>query len=224
MAQMRQVRIFAPTGGLYEHQLWAETMIGQIIRPSVRQFENSLDWYWFTRYVSPRDEAAVDCDLSAIPANFMDPQTGFYQSIRFRFAVKNDKRGDFENQCRGLIAEAGCAISDFLDYRILDDLGGERHLEEPRTPARRERRAQLVAENYYSVAKLILDALKGPDAEGRYHLPHHEPFTGETPFQAFHHIFCNATDVPLYIRLVQEVPGDATRPPQFQEVQHRVRF
>ena len=44
------------------------------------------------------------------------------------------------------------------------------------------------------------------------------------PFQAFHHIYCNATDVPLFVRLIQQVPGDPTRAPQLQEISHRVRF
>jgi len=224
MAQIRQVRIFAPPHGLYDQERWAETVIGRIVAPCVQQFEGSLDWYWFTRYVSGADEAAGDCDLAAIPANFMHRETGYYQSMRFRYAVQDEARADFEERCRALIGDAGCAISGFLDYPILDDLGGARHVEQPRTQQRRERRAQLVAEHYCSIAKLILDALKGPDADGRYHLPHHEPFTGETPFQAFHHIYCNATDVPLFVRLIQQVPGDPTRQPQLQEVSHRVRF
>jgi hypothetical protein len=224
MAHIRQVRIFAPLGDLYEHERWAETMIGRIIAPVVRQSEDSLDWYWFTRYVTEADEAAGDCNLAAIPANFMHRETGYYQSMRFRYSVQDEAQADFEERCRALIGDAACAISGFLDYQILDDLGGTRHVEEPRTQERRERRAQLVAEHYYSVAKLILDALKGPDPDGRYHLPHHEPFTGETPFQAFHHIYCNATDVPLFVRLIQQVPGDPTRPPRLEEVSHRVRF
>jgi hypothetical protein len=224
MAQIRQVRMFARPAGLYEHDRWAETIIGRIIAPAVQQFEGSLDWYWFTRYLAGADEAAEDCDLAAIPANFMHPEAGYYRSIRFRYSVSDEARGDFEERCRALIGEADCAISGFLDYPILDDLGGERHVEEPRTPERRKRRARLVAEHYCSVAKLILDSLKGPDEDGRYHLPHHEHFSGESPFQAFHHIFCNATDVPLYVRVIEQIPGDPTRPPQLREVQHRVRF
>src|ERR1700722_13649809 len=148
MAQIRQVRIFAPPGGLYEHARWAETIIGRIIAPVVRQSGDSLDWYWFTRYVTEAGEAAGDCNLTEIPTNFMRRETGYYQSMRFRYAVRDEAQADFEERCRTFIGDAGCATSGFLDYQILDDLGGTRHVEEPRTQERRERRAQLVAEHY----------------------------------------------------------------------------
>lgn len=224
MAQIQQVRIFAPHQGLYAHERWAETVIGRIIAPAIRKLEASLDWYWFTRYVATSEEDSGDCDITRIPQDFMDTETRRYKSVRFRYSVADDAQADFEDACRTAIGDERCAISDFLPYAILDDLGGPRHVEEPRTQERRERRAQLVVENYCSVAKLILDALRGPDADGRYHLPHHEPFTGETPFQAFHHIYCNATDVPLHVRLIQQIPGDSTQPLKLQEVWHRVRF
>jgi hypothetical protein len=151
----------------------------------------------------------------------MDPQTKQYKSVRFRYTVADERQSDLEDQCRRLINTAGCSISDFRDYPILEDLGGDRHLEEPRTAERRQRRAQLVVEDYCSIAKLILDALIGPDSDGRYCLPHHrdpDP-QRETPFRVLHHVFCNATNVPLYITTLHHVPGDSRRPPQ-----HEVQF
>jgi hypothetical protein len=221
-----QTRIFAPRDDLFNHQLWAETLIGRIIAPLVRNFNDALVWYWFTRYVTAKEEASGDCELSKIPEHFMDPGTKSYKSVRFRFAITDEKLSELEGECRRLVDGAGCAISDVRVYAIVDDLGGDRHLEEPRTPERRQKRAQLVVENYFSIAKLILDALTGPDSAGRYCLPH-QPETDpqvETPFRVFHHIFCNATDVPLYIRVAYHTLGDASGPPRHELRLERVRF
>ncbi|OEU71079.1 MAG: hypothetical protein BA863_05830 [Desulfovibrio sp. S3730MH75] len=226
MMMIHQTRIFAPQEGLFAHPLWAETVIGRIIAPVVTQFQDALEWYWFTRYVQPADGDTGDCKFAQIPQAFLDPHSGAHKSIRFRYAVEDDTCEAFEEECGRLIEDAGCAISDFRTYPILQDLGGDRHLEEPRTPERREKRAQLVVANYHSIAELILDALIGPDPEGHFSLPHkHDPDPQhETPFRVFHHIFCNASDVPLYVSAIHHVPGDLQNGPK-QEVQfHKVRF
>jgi hypothetical protein len=229
MPQIRQTRIFAPHRGRYEHERWAETMIGQIVAPVVDQFHESLAWYWFTRYKEGRDGSAGDCDLARIPLDFMDQENDSYRSIRFRYAVAAEQCDALEERCRQLINEQGCAISDFRDYEILADLASDRHLEEPRTQERCERRARLVVEQYWAVSKLILDALQGPDEDGRYHLPHHslsaaELVRGETPFRTFHHIFCNSTDFPLYVELLQEVPGVGGEAATLRRILHRLPF
>ena len=226
MTMIRQTRIFAPHEGLFTHPHWAETVIGCIIKPVVTNFQGALEWYWFTRYVQRTDGDTGDCMFAQIPQTFIDPQSGLHKSIRFRYAVEDDTYEAFEEECRQLSENAGCAISDFRTYPILEDLGGDRHLEEPRTPERREKRSQLVVTNYHSIAELILDALIGPDAEGHFSLPHHHQADPrqETPFHALHHIFCNASDVPLYVSARHDVPGDLQNGP-IQEVRfHRVSF
>lgn len=225
MTMLRQTRIFAPHEGLFAHPLWAETVIGRIIKPVVTKFQDVLEWYWFTRYIQPVDGDKDDCTFAQIPRTFVNTQSGTHKSIRFRYAVKDDICETFEEECRQLIGNAGCAISDFRTFPIVADLGGDRHLEEPRTPERREKRAQLVVANYHSIAELILDALIGPDAEGHFSLPHYKAEAGqETPFHAIHHVFCNTSDIPLYVSAIHNVPGDLQNGPR-QEVQfHRVRF
>ncbi|MBN1364734.1 MAG: hypothetical protein JW976_08020 [Syntrophaceae bacterium] len=225
MTMIRQTRIFAPHEGLFAHQLWAETVIGCIIKPVVTKFHDALEWHWFTRYIQPTDGDMDDCIFEQIPQTFVDPHNGIHKSIRFRYAVKDDTCATFEEECWQLIDNAGCAISDFRTFPILEDLGGDRHLEEPRTLERREKRAQLVVEFYHSIAELILDALIGPDVEGHFSLPHHQANPAqETPFHAFHHVFCNASDVPLYVSAIHNIPGNMQNRPR-QEVQYyRVKF
>jgi len=185
---VRQTRIFAPHEGLFAHSLWAETVIGLIIKPVVIDFRTKLEWFWFTRYFQGSNGDIDDCVFFNIPAKFICPSTRCHKSIRFRYAIDDNTREGFEGNCRELISKAGCAISDFRDYPILADLGGNRHIEEPRSQERRERRSLLVVKNYHSIAELILDALIGPDNQGRFSIE-------KTPFYTFRHILCNAVGI-----------------------------
>ena len=226
MAQILQVRIFSPHRGIYALERWAETLIGRIIAPVIREFEPSLEWYWFTRYVLPRDRSGGDCDIAAIPEDYGDPRQHLYQSIRFRYAISDEGRNDFEGRCRALINEEGCTTSGFLDYPIVSDLGNDEHLEEPRTIDRQERRAQLVVANYYSVARLILDALSGPEPDGSFRLPYRQDLDLErrTPFHKIHHIFCNATGIPLYFTTDFPVLDPETNEQAAREFTWRLNF
>jgi hypothetical protein len=225
MAMIRQTRIFAPHDGLFSHERWAETVIGSIIKPVVNNFPDALEWYWFTRYTQLLNGDTGDCDFEKIPQDFIDPN-GLNKSIRFRYAINDKTCEAFEVQCRQLVENAGCVITDFRPYSILDDLGGKNHLEEPRTPERIENRAKLVVANYHSIAALILDALIGPDEEGYFSLPHHHQVDPqqETPFHRLHHIFCNASDIPLYVSLIHNVPTGMQDKPRQEVKFHRVRF
>ena len=226
MSEIRQVRIFAPRVAPLDQPLWAETLIGNVIAPVVKQFQSCLDWYWFARYDCPAEMDKGDCNILQIPALFMDVKTKYYRSIRFRYAVGAAKREEMEVACKQMIDQTGCAISGFLAYDYVGDLGGDRHLEEPRTPQRQFERAQLVVENYSSIAKLILHALIGPDANGHFCLPHHinpDP-SKETPFRVIHHILCNSTDVPLFVSVAHHTPGGPFNPPSHEVRYHRVWF
>lgn len=226
MFAIRQTRIFVPRNTLFNHPFWAESIIGHIIAPLVASYRKQLSWFWFTRYDLPPEEDSDDCDMSKIPVDFMDGQTRFFRSMRFRYSVASDEQSEFEDECTRLINSSNCAISDFRPYDLVTGLGDDRHLEENRTPERREERSDLVVQLYHRVAKLILHAIVGPDSEGRYCLPHHilrNP-DQETPFHVFHHIYCNATDVPLYVRAVHHAPGGARNPPQHSVQFHRVFF
>jgi hypothetical protein len=226
MNDIRQIRIFVPRDPLFLHSLWAETVMGHVIMPIVTQYNSHLAWFWLSRYDCPKEMDSDDCDISQIPLEFMDPQNNHYRSIRFRYSVTHSERTGLEVACRTLIYQYNCAKSDFLDYSVVGDLGNDRHTEEPRTPQRRQERAQLVVENYYSIAKLILHALIGPDSNNRFCLPHHHSLDPqqETPFRVFHHIFCNATDVPLYVTALHHGPGVPWNPPEQVAIAHRVYF
>ena len=200
----RQTRIFAPLAVPFDPPLWAESVIGHIIGPLVRE-ELSPNWFWFSRYDCTPEMDSGDCDISKIPADFMLPSNRHFRSVRFRYSVPEEARQAFEDRCLSCIRNVGCAISHFLPYDFLGDLGGARHLGGERTEPRQQRRAQLVAEVYQAISRIVIDALVGPDPQGRYRVEQND--NPENPlgssFESLHHLFCNITDVPLRVLISQ---------------------
>lgn len=200
----RQTRIFVPLIMPFDTTLWAETAIGGIISPILRE-ELDLEWFWFSRYNCPAEVDSGDCDINQIPPEFMLPQNHHFRSVRFRYSIAEGTRQAFEDQCQFRIRGMGCCVSDFRDYDFLGDLGGARHIGGKRTEPRREHRAQLVAELYQSISRLVIDALVGPDPQGRYGVEQND--NPQNPlgssFESLHHLFCNITDVPLRVLISQ---------------------
>ena len=122
------MRIFVPNSPPYENDLWAETTMGRIIQPTVAGHPE-LKWFWFSRYVQPASDGG-DCDPSKIPTSFQIQ--GLLKSMRFRYAVPRNRCAAFESQLAALIKREGCAISSFLDYNLVGDLGSDRHLGQER--------------------------------------------------------------------------------------------
>lgn len=116
---------------------WAETLIGRVVRPLTDEFQDSLDWFWFSRYATRKDVS--DCDFDAIPVAYVD---NLHRSLRFRFSIRGDRRSDFEQFGNQLISDHGYWMSDFRDYHAVEDTGGDRFLgDENRWPGRREQRS-----------------------------------------------------------------------------------
>jgi hypothetical protein len=216
----RQTRIFVPRDDLFNHDRWAETIIGRIIAPLVRGADY-LHWFWFSRYDCPREMDSGDCDIDQIPKEFVNPENQHYRSVRFRYCVPKDRMNIFESECLKLISSANCVVSDFRDWDLVADLGAARFLDGETSDTRIRERAALVLENCYTIAKLILHALSGPDEEGRYHLPHHLNPDQRSAFNVIHHLFCNMTDVVLFMQFIEHIPGTALTPPQ--HVMHAIR-
>jgi len=196
----RQTRIFVPYQIPFDSEFWAETVVGGVIVPSIKEFPE-LEWFWFSRYDCPADVDSADCDIGAIPDGFINPQTKTFRSIRFRYSLPDSTSDNFEKSCRTYLGQLNCWISDFRDYNFIGDLGGDRHLGGERSQDRRLRRAQLIAELYCLISRLIMDALIGPDEYGRFRLEKND--SRENPlgssFESIHHLFCNITNVPLRI-------------------------
>lgn len=202
---IRQTRIFVDTNESMDG--WAETLIGRVIAPTAEQFNQQLQWFWFSRYIADLTDSG-DCDLTQIAANFKQPLQAngppMHRSLRFRFNVADGDQVSFENQILNLINQHGYAISDFRDYDQVADTGGHRFLGiENRLPGRDAQRAALVTLLYQTISQLVIDGLVGPDAAGRYRIEtNNDPQNpnGST-FESLHHLFFNITQVPLSVLL-----------------------
>jgi hypothetical protein len=118
--------------------------------------------------------------------------------MRFRFRV--DDPTQFERRADELINQNGYRVSGFLPYDSVADTGSNRVLGvENRRPGRAEQRDQLVSGFYCASSKLIIDALTGPDENGRFRMERNDDL-GQNPrgstFQSLLHLFCNMTNVP----------------------------
>lgn len=200
-----QTRLFVPNKPPYDKENWAETTMGQIIGPLVAKFPE-LKWYWFSRYVQPLEGGENgDTDITKIPSEFFIevPQTKaqIHRSLRFRFCLPASKLAEFEQAGEKLIKAQGCAISDWRDWDLTADLGGDRAIGEILTPQRRAERAEITARLYHASSQLAVHCLIGPDADGyfRFERNTNQQATLGSSFATPHHIFCNITEIPLCV-------------------------
>lgn len=219
----RQTRIFVPRNLPFDNVRWSAIVIGQVIAQVVRETAY-LDWYWFSRYDCTKEYDASDCDISQIPTGFMSPVSQHYRSVRFRYSLPNNSVDLFERECRRRIEDSGCAISDFRDYDLMADLTTDRYLDGETNQAKIRERASLVLDTYCSIARLIVHTLSGPDANGAYCLPHYVSQDQNSVFNVIHHLFCNMTDVYLFVDVPEHEPGTAVNPAQHVTRKVRVRF
>lgn len=176
-----------------------ETVVGLVIKPVTETY--SPGWIWFSRYEEEAEGSGSDCDLAEIPQSF--GPGGIYRSIRFRLSVGDAAREQLEAATMEKIGQAGFEASGFLDYPYIDDLASDRFLAEPRTPERMRCRADLMARFLDASAKLFMDALTGPDANGLYHLESIPRMLCASPFSATRHLLCNMTNAPTPVFIDQ---------------------
>ena len=170
---VRQIRIFVRSDEPVDD--WAETLIGRICIPLTDEFSDTLSWYWFSRYGSFISGDSGDCNIDLIPDEYKQPLQSdgepFHRSIRFRFNINDDREIEFEERLSWLITENEYGISGCLDYDYIGDTGSNRFLGiENRQSWRAEQRALLATEFFGAISRLVIDALVGPDANGRFNL------------------------------------------------------
>jgi hypothetical protein len=199
---IRQTRVFVRSEEPLED--WAETLIGRVFRPLTKEFADSLDWFWFSRYAGAADDSG-DCDVTSIPNDYKRPLapggSPSHRSMRFRFNIPDrDRATVFESRAEELIRDGGYRISDFRNYEFVNDTGNNRFLGvENRGTGRAEQRALIVTNFYWAVSILVIDALIGPDQTGRFRMETNDDL-GQNPrestFQSLLHLFCNITNAP----------------------------
>lgn len=198
-----QTRIFVPNTRPYDKGNWAETVMGQIIAPTVASTPE-LAWYWFSRYVQPAVGGETnDTDISKLSeAYYMSDPAGsnkFHRSVRFRFCLPEKDLAKMESVAEALIRKQGCMIADWRDWDITYDCGGDRFIGENVTPARRAERAIRIVRFYHATSDLMLHNLVGPNQGGYFRMENNPDSALGSSFESIHHLFCNMTEVPLCV-------------------------
>lgn len=171
---VRQTRIFVPAGPPFNEGDWVSTVVGHVVRP-VASFAG-LGWFHFNRYLQPRTDSG-DCSIEEIPCEFgadlkngqweSSGELGVFRSIRFRYRIEDAEQALFESRIRELVDARGCAISDFREFKHVEDYGGSRFVDVTRAALRPER-AELMGQFLCAATRLFLHGLVGPDGDGRF--------------------------------------------------------
>lgn len=192
----RQTRIFSKppySSGMDEN--WAETLLGCVVKPIVDR-STELNWFWFSRYVTDDGD---DCDLSELPKDFLHDR--YHWSLRFRYCMRPDNVGQFEDMAQEIVDRAGYVVTDWRGYDMYADLGGPRTLGEDMSTERRKERGNLVANFYHATSKLCLHGLIGPDSNGNFRIEKNTVNPCGSPFETTRHVFCNITNCVTPIRV-----------------------
>lgn len=199
--KIRQTRIFAPFNESFKDN-WAENIMGRIIKPVVEK--HALNWFWFSRYdgaISGTDNAE-DCNVAEIrnwyKTEYLTENT---RSLRFRYSASDKEIAIFEKELETRIKKNGCK-SEFREYLMVEDLGSNRHVGGDRSEARRQNRAKLLTELYYSISKLTLDNLEDSEGANNFTIEINDTAIGNSSFSVSHHLFYNIAKLPLPVKLI----------------------
>lgn len=201
--QARQTRIFVPSTPPFESGDWYEQVLGRIVLPLFLSHCDQLHWLWFTKYVSRLGDDDGDCEIDKLPSGYL--LNGVHRSIRLRFSSQKGSQRVIEANGQELVNSANCFITDWRDYDVVKDLGGDRFAGAGADLVRRTERAKLVVEFLYTTSKLVLSCLISSGNNGRWQFednPNQQnPYHSSS--ESIHHLFCNMTQVPLYVLLLK---------------------
>jgi hypothetical protein len=193
-----QTRIFVPPMAPYQQECWVECVVGHIIAPLVKKYQ--LHHFWFSRYGEGAEGSKGDTDLTKIPPGF--ELNGLYRSVRFRLWLPESQRAAFEQELRATVTGVGCWIFDLRDYPDLDDLASKRFCGGNFAQTRREERRDEMREFLSATARLFVHMLESPNSQQEFRLEDNTERNNNTEgvtFQSVHHLFCNMTEVPLFV-------------------------
>ncbi|GEM_PF-2371704 len=199
----REILLFPHDTPRYKGSNWAETVMGEIVRPAVERYRSSVEWYWMTRYGGPA--FAGNAARYQAPSNIRGGlQTPEYLQIR----LKERRRWPFRSRLeKALLAQAKQreCFAGSGPNNPLKELALKRFIDpEGDTASTREHRAELIARFLCTAAELYLDMLV-PDWVGGWC----EEWNGDTnqnpdgsAIQSVLHMFCNGTDVEIPVRVL----------------------
>jgi hypothetical protein len=208
--EARHIRIFFPPEGRASNPI--EQIIGTIIRPLYLNYKEDMHWIWFGRYDDNFAPYAVSHQL---PERYNSNGGSSY--FDFRLSISQDKRDSFEQDALDLILNSIYFAARWDQYNVLHDLvdwsgnSGNRFIRPDATEDERIERAYLIVNFMDATARLMVDSVVKVDE--RWHLePNDNPNNPQSSFfQSIHHLFCNATDVPTFVVIREEVNERTSR-------------
>lgn len=155
---------------------WFESFLGNEILPIVEACP--LKRFWFTRYRDARGPF-----------------------IKFRFEA--DDLACVEPKIQDLLARFKPTDDGYGDYDYAGDIGeGEqsRFLGKNTRNPNKQRRGDIAFDMLHGAARLTLDCLSGPDANGYFRLEERtDGFSLQVTMEQFHHLFCSVTGPPTCV-------------------------
>jgi len=185
---IKSVSLIIPDHAPYDGpDSWFESFVGNDLLPVIERSE--LRRFWFSRY------GAV----------------GSGKHILFRF--ETDDLQAVEAQLEALRSKFSLGPEGYTDYDYPADIGrgaGSRFLGSNSRHQDHGRRGEVAFDFLHASARLFLDCLSGPDAQGYFRLERERTsgFSVETSMEQFHHLFCNMTGVPTFI-VIASRPGSS---------------
>jgi hypothetical protein len=194
-AKVQALRIFAPPEQPYGNENWVEQILGSIIRPIHDEFETHIHWMWVNRYTASVE--ILDSQIKTlIPDHFL--RDNWYRYVLFRLSIENPIQDTLHKRVMEHVQSTRCFASPWEDYDIVSHLGSNRYIETNAPEKHRVKRAQLIASFMDATLKLMLDTLVFREGQWRFE---HNADSQQNPygsiFESVHHLFCNATEVPV---------------------------
>ena len=186
------------TSTLAEVDTWEEQIIGNVIKPAYEEYGDKVERIWITRYMQP-----YPAKEGHTPPENMELNESKYLYLTFRAQVQEDSREAFCEEVIQLVKEHEYYIGPegWSSYDLVGDLGNNRFIREDATDKEREVRANLVFSYMDSVARLIINALIFDEELGKWKKESNSDKNNSERdyFQSLHHLFCNATKVPVSV-------------------------
>lgn len=198
----RKLHIYAPWEEPFGDDNWAEQILGDIVLPLYREFEQKIDWLFVGRYIR---------ESELLGSRFRNAQE-LGRFIALRVEATDVVQERLEKRCLELVGslETGCGCIGWEDMDLLGEYPPQRYCRsgiEGIDNEEYQRRINLIFRFHDATTSLLLDALRIDD-QGRWRLETNGDI-GNNPqgsfFQSVLHLFCNATDVPLRVILLQHL-------------------
>lgn len=205
-----QIWVFAPWQPPYGQANWVEQILGEIVSPVMHEYDAQIDAVWLTRYVDSMDKEPYD----GLRQPFLMQQDGqeYWRHAKLRFLL-NGEIDSFKLRVETLIQNAECiAPLGWQDFDYVSDLGSDRFIRPQANLDERKQRAYLVFQFMNMTTRLMLDSVQKNDL-GQWMLEPNEYKEAPTTsfFQSVHHLFCNATEAPMFVEVNVLSPHAAIR-------------